>query len=345
MKTINHGTFVISLDFELFWGVRDKKNKESYGENILAVRQIIPRLLEVFKHYGIKATFATVGFLFFATKKELLQNLPEKKPSYIEKNFSPYGTYMDSIGENETNDPFHFAKSLIEMIQNVGLHEIASHTFSHYYCLEEGQTIVEFEDDLSAAKNIAHKMNIQLQSLVFPRNQTNGVYLEMCQKQGFFCYRGNENHWIYQAHSNKTRRYKTFLKRILRLLDCYVNLSGHHCYTYEHIIRETPHNIPASRFLRPFNFRLRALESLKFRRIKRSMTYAAKHGLVYHLWWHPHNFAKYQDKNFEGLDKILQHFQFLNKRYGFDSLSMSALLKKIGHGSNLLTDEFNHMKY
>jgi hypothetical protein len=32
------GAFVISLDFELFWGVRDKRTISGYGPNILGVR-------------------------------------------------------------------------------------------------------------------------------------------------------------------------------------------------------------------------------------------------------------------------------------------------------------------
>lgn len=59
-----HGKFVISLDFELMWGVRDKKSKELYGEQILGVHQVIPKLLEIFTIYGVEATFSTVGFLF-----------------------------------------------------------------------------------------------------------------------------------------------------------------------------------------------------------------------------------------------------------------------------------------
>lgn len=38
------GTFVISLDFELMWGVRDVQTKAGYGPNILGVRQAIPAM-------------------------------------------------------------------------------------------------------------------------------------------------------------------------------------------------------------------------------------------------------------------------------------------------------------
>lgn len=33
------GQFVISLDFELLWGVRDHSDKHAYGQNILGARE------------------------------------------------------------------------------------------------------------------------------------------------------------------------------------------------------------------------------------------------------------------------------------------------------------------
>src|SRR6476659_9972443 len=95
MRTTNQypmqqGKFVISLDFELLWGVRDKVGIQQYGQHIKGVHKAIPRMLEMFRKYGIKATFATVGFLFFENKQELLSNLPKKIPGYTAKSLSPY---------------------------------------------------------------------------------------------------------------------------------------------------------------------------------------------------------------------------------------------------------------
>ena len=59
------GAFVISLDFELFWGVRDSQSLADYGPNVLGVRQAIPALLEVFREYDVRAIFAIVGMIFF----------------------------------------------------------------------------------------------------------------------------------------------------------------------------------------------------------------------------------------------------------------------------------------
>ena len=49
------------------------------------------------------------------------------------------------------------------------------------------------------------------------------------------------------------------------------------------------------------------LEPLRMRRILSDLTHAAKKGLVYHLWWHPHNFGDHMDENLVFLKKILDH--------------------------------------
>jgi len=45
-RAVQHGAFVISLDFELLWGVRDKRTIADYGANIRGVRDAVPALLD-----------------------------------------------------------------------------------------------------------------------------------------------------------------------------------------------------------------------------------------------------------------------------------------------------------
>jgi Kef-type K+ transport system membrane component KefB len=61
---VQYGTFVISLDFELLWGVRDKRTVTDYGANIRGVRDVVPALLDLFAERDIACTWATVGLLF-----------------------------------------------------------------------------------------------------------------------------------------------------------------------------------------------------------------------------------------------------------------------------------------
>lgn len=324
-KMKNNGKFVISLDFELLWGVRDKRTIESYGENLANVWEVLPKMLELFEKYNVSATFATVGFLFAKDKKELLKYVPTEKPLYENANLSPYNGHLESL-KNEQTDSYHFAESLIQLLQKYPKQEIASHTFSHYYCLEKGQTLADFERDLAAAMAIAKAKNISLESLVFPRNQFNEKYLKVCAEQGICGYRGNEKVWFHEAASQGSEKW---YKRAFRLLDAYLNIGGHYTYSIEEIAKIYPYNMPSSRFLRPFTSKMKLAEPLKFRRIQKSMTYAAKNKEVYHLWWHPHNFGKYQNENFAFLEKILKHYQKLHKTYQFESMSMKTIADKL----------------
>jgi peptidoglycan/xylan/chitin deacetylase (PgdA/CDA1 family) len=320
-KESKTGTLVISLDFELYWGVRDKRSLEGYGTQIKRVHQIVPKMLELFREYGVKATFATVGLLFANHKEEVLEYLPERKPGYADNNLSPY-PYLDQLRDTDSSPAYHYALDLIQLIRDqYPEHEIGTHTFSHYYCQEPGQTAIDFAADLNSAVTIAKRHNITIESIVFPRNQYNPEYLRICAEHGIRSYRGNEKAWYFRAESESDT---TLLKRILRTLDCYINISGHNTYKTEELISGGfPLNIPSSRFYRPYMTKGGALmESLKLKRIKSSMTHAAKHGELYHLWWHPHNFGDDTSVNFDSLKNVLDHFIFLRNTLEFGSATM-----------------------
>lgn len=322
---MQNGKFVVSLDFELYWGVRDAVILDQYKENLLGVQKVIPLLLQMFKEYKINATFATVGFLFFDNKEDLQNDLPGKKPEYFNSKLSPYNDHFNLVGQDENQDQLHFGSKLIQQIMDAG-QEIGSHTFSHYYCLEKGQTKEDFREDLIYAKKIAGKKGIELKSLVFPRNQYNKNYLDVCRELDFTSFRGNERSWLF---SSKTQGSTLFFRRPFRFLDAYFNLSGHNCYSSAEMKKNPLINIQSSRFLRPFNERLKIFECMRLKRIKDSMTYAAKNKLAYHLWWHPHNFGADISNNFSFLEKILIHYQNLNKVYNFQNINMQQLAKEL----------------
>lgn len=323
-----HGYFIVSLDFELFWGVRDKRTIETYGNSISNVKQVVPRLLELFEEYDISATFATVGLLFAKDRTEMETYSPQRKPNYLDKNLSPYQDGFDLVGENGNEDPYHYALDLIKLIQGkTGKHEISTHTYSHYYCLEQGQTKDDFEDDIKAAVAIAQKEGITIESIVFPRNQFNKDYADVLLNNGIKSYRGNERVW-FQSYQNEEDT--SFLKKVFRTANCYLNLSGHHTYKLKELGKnDLPLDIPSSRFLRPYQAKYPFLKPLQLRRIKKSMTHAAKKGQLYHLWWHPHNFGANMDENFKMLEDILMHQQYLRLKYGFRSSTMKEIAHKL----------------
>lgn len=324
---MSSGIFTISLDFELYWGLRDLFPLDKYQENLIGGRDAIPYFLEQFKTHQIHATWSTVGLLFFNNRSELQKGLPKIQPSYSNKNLSPY-PYIESntLGNDEESDPYHFAISLINLIKTYPGQEIGTHTFSHYYCLEEGQTKTEFKADIEAAIAAAKQLDIKTKSLVFPRNQYNQTYLKIIKELGIIAYRGNERSWLYQASKRESH---SFIRKIIRRMDDYINLSGHHCYHPGQLKDQVPMNIPSSRFLRPHLPSLTVFEPLRLKRITSAMTYAAKNGLIYHLWWHPHNFGVNTKENRSILNNILAHYLHLNKKYGMCSMNMCEIAKYI----------------
>ena len=269
----NHkGKFVISLDFELHWGVRDLKTLEKWKAQLVGGRVAVARLLELFDRHSIHATWATVGFLLFETRDELMKGLPERKPKYANRIYCPYEE-LGSIGSGEAADPYHYAASLVRMIAAVPHQEIGSQTFSHYYCLEEGQDAETFRSDLNAAIAAARRFNLPVLSLVFPRNQITPEYLRICEELGVMAFRGTPDHWIYKP---RARGSDSPFRRALRLLDSYVAISGHNTYSLVETRRSLPLDATASRYLRPYTPVLHSLEALRLRRVCSEMTYAAK---------------------------------------------------------------------
>lgn len=310
------GSFTISLDFELYWGVRDKRSLEGYRRNLEGVWEAVPAMLKAFETHGIHATWATVGILFLKDREELLLNLPKVQPGYQDDNLSAYRYFH----ETETlSAQHHFAPELIARIEQTPGQELASHTFCHYYCLESGQTVEAFVADAKAFQAATQR---RARSIVFPRNQTNQEYLKAIGELGIECYRGNETAWCYRATSGEEG---SQFHRLARLLDTYVNLSGHNTYALNPS-EPLPYNFPSSRFLRPYCSKLKALEPLRLRRILNSMTHAARRGEVFHLWWHPHNFGANLAENMKILTRILEHYKHLKQQHGFESRSMSELL-------------------
>ena len=318
-----HGFFVVSLDLELFWGMFDKTTLEEYGERIKGERTAIPRTLGLFTKYGIHATWAGVGMLMARTKAELMALLPpqELRPQYTDMRASSYEHIKNTrIGNDENSDPYHFGSSFVRMIQETPHQEFGNHTFSHYYCIDgyTNDTPV-FVRDMETFEKIAATYGIRATSIVFPRNQASHEALYTCRERGITAYRGNEEHVLYAPRKESAQ---SLLIRGTRLLDHYCNLSGHHTYPLPHPDVYGLFNVPSSRFFRPFLRPLRFFEWLRLRRIKKSMTHAAKHGEIFHLWWHPHNMGIDQTENFKNLEEILRHFRVLQKRYRMESAHM-----------------------
>jgi len=326
----NNGFFVISLDFELYWGMFDKVTLETYGENIKGAHSAIPEMLSLFTAHNIHATWATVGMLMHTSKQELLAALPPThlQPRYTNMQVSSYEHINKSeIKEDEQNDAYHFGKSLVEKIIATSNQELGSHTYSHYYCLDgSGNDEAIFAADCTAFSKAVQPFGVPVTSIVFPRNQTTKEGLATCKAYGITTYRGTPEHFLYTG--KKEQEQTNILLRMLRLVDAYVNISGHHTFTFSTVNgtkSEGLKNVQGSRFLRPYSLKLRSLERIRIQRIKNDMTYAAKNNEIFHLWWHPHNFGINRKENMQNLLEIIEHFKTLQEKYGMQSANMREI--------------------
>lgn len=316
-------TLIVSLDFELFWGMQDGWELREYEANVLGGRKAIPQMLALFEKYGIHATWATVGFLFGRNEEELCGYFPEELPTYGNAALSAYRCF-GQIGGDEESAPCFYGASLVERIAKTPGQEIGSHTFSHYYCREAGQTVDQFRADMKSAKAIARAHGIDLRSAVLPRNQCEPEYIEVLKELGFSSYRDEENDWIHE----KVRFF--LLLRLLRLADVYLPLTGQGGYAPKN--ENGIVNLVGSRMYKPYFRPLAFLEGLKVRRIKKQMLHAAKNGLTFHFWWHPHNVGVRTDYHMKQLEEIFSYYLELKEKYGMRSLNMHEAAQEVLNG-------------
>lgn len=310
---MENAKFVISLDFELHWGVYDALGNE-YNKNILGARKAIPKILELFDKYKIHATWATVGMLFCKDIDDFNKYKPKKLPIYKNESLNPYNI---EIGKSENEDKLHYAYSLLKLIKNCPNQEIASHSYSHYNALALGQVKEQFEDDLKSAILVAKELlDIDLKSYVFAKNEINFDYIDILKKHDIKIFRSTPNHMIYSKGQNLS-----LIEKAIRMLDAYINITG---YYSSSIQKGNIHSTQGDRFLRPYKNTL--LNKLMIKRIKKEMLYAAKNNRVYHLWWHPHNFGINLEKNLDNLRIILEYYSDLNKKYHMESKCMVELM-------------------
>jgi peptidoglycan/xylan/chitin deacetylase (PgdA/CDA1 family) len=311
----SNGYFLISLDFELQWGRFDKvilddvRKKEL--ENTL---QLIPKMLDLFEENEIAATWAVVGMMLNKNREQWIANIPQSIPNYTTKKLSPY-QYFKNIDFDENLNQYFFSPELIQSILKTKKQEFASHTYSHFYSLENGQTIDHFKADLEKVREISS----DVKSLVLPRNQFNKNYYSVCKNFNFLTIRTNPSNWYWNAGENN------ILKRIFRLIDTFNLFSNDKCVDLEFFVNQNqhPYFLPSSRFFRSWIPQNRIINYFKLLRIKKEMTYAAMHKKYYHIWWHPENFGNHPKECLQELKAIVLHYLKLQRKYGFKSVTMN----------------------
>lgn len=320
------GALVLSLDFELHWGVRDHCPPGSpYERNLLAAREVIPKILELFEDYDIAATWATVGFLFARNRQELERFRPAVLPRYRNPRLDPY---LQPVGEDEETDPLHYAPSLIARIAATPRQEIATHTYCHFFCHDAISGAESFRADLRSAVAIAAERGFVLRSIVFPRNQRDPAYDPWLKEAGIVAYRGNPHTRMWSFVG--TAEGASPGRRAARLADTYLPVSGDGSVGWDELVRPSGLvDVRASFILRPFHPRRALLEPLRRARLRAAVRSAARRGRILHLWWHPHNFGAHPNESLETLRALLEAVCECRTRYGMRSMTMRDVAERV----------------
>jgi peptidoglycan/xylan/chitin deacetylase (PgdA/CDA1 family) len=316
---LERGCFTISIDLELIWGTLDLFGVERFRQACQIERDVvIDRLLDLFGEFDIPATWCVLGHLMLdgcaAKSGRKHGDIVRPTHSWHEKDW-----FVNDPGGDEESSPLFFGRSLIEKIRRCPTtQEIGCHSFSHTVFGDAGCSRETAETELAACDRAARELGIDMRSFAFPRNEVG--HLEVLKEYGFECYRGPERTW----YDNRL-----FPSRIKRL-----------CHLWDVITAATPGtvlperddagvwNIPGSMIYFPMHGLRRYIPvSRRVRRAIKGVDSAVRQKRIFHLWFHPTNFAEEPEAMFDGLRAILEHVSALRSRDLISVLPMKALVR------------------
>jgi len=303
--------FCFSFDFELLWGLRESTLNKRHYLNVERGRETIPQVLEVFSEYKISATWAIVGAMFANSKSEL-ESILDGSDAFDSRNRE----YLrEKVGANESDDPFHFARSLIEIIKSTDGQEIATHSMFHDFLTSSRSYESRLHRDLSRAIQIMERSDCKPVSIVFPRNQFQFSSESVCRELGITRFRTNQPHWAYAMEKKSARN---VCARLYRYLDAVLPI---YKPSFKQVDQKRVHSHnAANRFLRVSESSV--INSLHLSRILGEMKQSAMQGGSYHLWTHPHNLGINPKGSVKMIKEICAYQSELLLKYDFRSVNM-----------------------
>lgn len=329
---------VISLDFELAWGSRDKREPGAYAATLDRTRFTIDKLLSMFDRYSISATWATVGHLFLSevhnSNGRLHPEMPRPQSSL------KTGDWYDGVPDGVWNEhPHYYAPDMIDAILKCPTpQELASHTFSHVVmdprtCSEEVA-----EAEVRRCQELAAKRGISMTSLVFPRNVAG--HLDVLARHGFRCYRGPYSEWYWIVPPGVDYRMGPVAKIANRLVKTIQTVGR--CIDEQLAImppllpvtiRDGMCEIPHSMFFTGYTGPSKYLSpSRRVAKATKGIQAAIKRHRVFSFWTHPHNIASDHESLFPAFEKICQTAAAHRDQGRLEILTMAAVMKLVEKG-------------
>lgn len=294
---------VLSIDFEMRWGMRHILgfNINAYRKNLENVKDIVPKILRLFKERGVRATWACVGALGCDNWEEFFARLP-KQPSYTRKELAIGPKYADLDPQGK----LHFAPFLIKEILKTPGQDLGCHTFTHMWVRDPGVSEQHFLEDLKGCSRLfEEKFGVTPISFVFPNNEIR--FLDVLKNSGIKVLRVSEcpNSGVHAAQVP----IQTRIGRYLHSINPRANIA--HCLDYYDGLYLTK-----GTFLR---FKLGKMP--QYLRIKKQVKRLKSQTFI-HLWFHPHNIGSCSNKNLAFLKRVLETFE----EHKLDICNMADLL-------------------
>ena len=309
------GYFVFSLDTELAWGYfdNDQVRRTRFSPDGARERESIGRLLDILDEFGISATWACVGHLFYETC-EHCSTCPVF--SWKEK----YGSFEEIY---ESNHPLWYGADVIDLLLTRGArHEIAFHGYTHEVFDQRAMTEQDARTEIREWLRVAGRKGIVPHTVVFPRNRIG--HLPLFEESGFRCYRGAE-----PASDLGMLRWFGRIRRRLRQVP----------FVFTPPVYDLPSpgpyglvNLPASpnyfkrgrrssRFFDALN-----LSNFSMSGAIRGVRRAAEESKVVHVWSHPCDFQT--DKDWEKLRYLFRHVSEQVSQGAIQSVTMGDLARR-----------------
>lgn len=260
--------FILSFDCEGKWGMADDPamamiNPIGYNSLVKAYA----RIFEILERHEVPATFALVGLFaggyeeYVESRDQLLESKPHNSWLRI-----PEQSFAAGITDG------WFYPELIERIRSQGMHEIASHSFTHLPMHNEGVAEELFLIELKFVDEWKKKNSVELNTFIYPRNQ-----IRFENQLSEFNYVGYRQCDIQNsAYANRFQILQDEFN-IVRKSDA-------------HSTSAKPIAIPPGTFLNWRHGPRRVIPKwVTLMRWSNVLDHAVASGGVAHLWMHPHN--------------------------------------------------------
>lgn len=271
---IPRGRFLVSLDCEGKWGQADKLTGERAAR--LTRQKLMDSyrfLVDTLGRFSIPATFAFVEVFTFsdedrATCADLLRPTHPSLRSW-------FRAYEADAREGVTDG--WFLPEAEDLVSEAGIHEIASHGFSHFPISASSGRDGSAAEEFALLRASLERRGRRPRTFIYPRNIVNVV--DLVEAAGFQAYREG-----YPSPPGRIGGARNLLRE-LNVFDT----------SQRPTLAATPTRIPAGYFLNNFAG-LRGLVpiSVLTRRWAAILSHAARSGGVAHLWLHPHNLIESQ---------------------------------------------------